>query len=85
MEELRTLTHGLKTVVDAYLAGYRPTQAFNIESCILVDTKSMILEMESMCHFDEITLADYLTSLGYRAHFEKEDSLSGWILEESQP
>lgn len=42
----------------------------------------MILEMKTMCNFDENMLCDYLTEKGYRAHYEKDDALSGWILKE---
>lgn len=42
----------------------------------------MILEMGTMCNFDENMLCDYLVEKGYNAHYESDDSLSGWILTE---
>lgn len=82
MDELRELTAGQKAVVDAYLENYEPAETFNVDDCILIDTQQMILEMNSMCNFDGNMLCDYLTGKGYRAHYEKDDALSGWILKE---
>ena len=82
MEELRQLTQGQKAVVDAYLENYEPADAFDYDKTILVDTQQMILEMNTMCNFDENMLCDYLVSKGYRAHYESDDALSGWILKE---
>lgn len=82
MEELRQLTAGQKAVVDAYLENYEPGETFDFERDILVDTQTMLLEMDAMCAFDANMLADYLVEKGYRAHYEKDDSISGWILRE---
>lgn len=80
MEELRTLTAGQKAVVDAYLAQYEPADAFDFDSTVLIDTQTMINDMNTMCFFDENMLCDYLAEEGYRAHYESDDALSGWIL-----
>lgn len=80
MEELRQLTPGQKAVVDAYLANFSPAESYNFDRDTLVDTQTMILDMGTMCNFDENMLCDYLASLGFRAHYEKDDALSGWIL-----
>lgn len=83
MEELKELTAGQKAVVDAYIANYEPVDTYDAEECILVDTQTMILEMGSMCNFDENMLCDYLVSKGYRAHYVKKHCLSGWIVKET--
>lgn len=83
MEELRQLTAGQKAVVDAYIENYEPSDVFDVDKTILIDTQTMILEMGSMCNFDENMLCDYLAQKGYRAHYEKDDALSGWILKET--
>ena len=80
MEELRQLTAGQKIVVDAYLANYRPAEDFNPDTDVLVDTQQMISEMNGMCNFDENMLCDYMAEKGYRAHFEPDDAINGWIL-----
>ena len=82
MEELRQLTPGQKAVVDAYLANYEPSDYYDPDKHELVDTQTMILEMNSMCFFDENMLCDYLAQKGYCAHYEKDDAISGWILKE---
>lgn len=82
MDELRQLTAGQKAVVDAYLENYEPSDYFDPDMHILVDTQQMILEMNSMCNFDENMLCDYLAQKGFRAHYEKDDALSGWIMKE---
>lgn len=82
MYELRELTAGQKAVVDAYLENYEPSDYFDPDKHILIDTQQMILEMNTMCNFDENMLCDYLTEKGYRAHYEKDDALSGWIMKE---
>lgn len=82
MEELRQLTAGQKAVVDAYLENYQPAERFDPEETTLIDTQSMMLEMDTMCNFDENILCDYLVEKGYRAHYEKDDALSGWIMKE---
>lgn len=82
MEELRELTAGQKAVVDAYLANYEPSDYYDFDIHALVDTQTMMLQMNTMCNFDENMLCDYLVSLGYRAHYEADDALSGWILKE---
>lgn len=83
MEE-RTLTAGQKAVVDAYLAQYEPADAFDFDSTVLIDTQTMILDMGTMCNLDENMLYDYLVGLGFKAHYEKDDALSGWILKETE-
>ena len=83
MNELLNLTAGQKAVVDAYLENYEPADAFDPDEHILVDTQTMIYEMNSMCNFDGNMLCDYLVEKGYRAHYEKDDALSGWILKET--
>lgn len=80
MEDLRQLTAGQKVVVDAYLANYRPAEDFNPDTDVLVDTQQMISEMNGMCNFDENMLCDYMAEKGYRAHFEADDAINGWIL-----
>ncbi|MDE6234323.1 MAG: hypothetical protein K2M56_01050 [Muribaculaceae bacterium] len=82
MEELRELTAGQKAVVDAYLANYEPSDYYDMDAHILVDTQQMMMEMGSMCNFDENMLCDYLAGLGFHAYFEPDDALSGWILKE---
>ena len=82
MEELRQLTAGQKAVVDAYLENYEPSDCFDPEKHVLVDTQTMILEMGTMCSFDENTLCDYLAEKGYSAHYEKDRAISGWIVKE---
>lgn len=80
MEELRQLTAGQKAVVDAYIVNFAPADHFDFDTCALVDTQTMILDMGTMCNFDENMLCDYLAERGFRCHFEKDDALSGWIL-----
>ena len=80
MEELRQLTAGQKAVVDAYLADYASADTYDPELDTLVDTQTMIMEMGSMCNFDENMLCDYLASLGYRTAFIHKDCICGWIL-----
>lgn len=82
MEELRELTAGQKAVVDAYLANYAPCDYYDLDAHILVDTQTMMMEMQMMCNFDENMLCDYLVERGFRAHFESDDALSGWIIKE---
>lgn len=82
MNELNQLTAGQKAVVDAYLRNYEPAEVYDPDKHILVDTQTMMIEMNSMCLFDEIMLSDYLFEKGYRPHFEKDDSISGWILKQ---
>lgn len=82
MEELRELTAGQKAVVDAYLANYEPSDAYDMETHTLVDTQTMMMEMGTMCSFDENMLCDYLAKRGFHAHFESDDAISGWILKE---
>lgn len=82
MEELRQLTAGQKAVVDAYLANYEPSEFYDYNAHDLIDTQTMMLQMGTMCNFDENMLCDYLAQKGYRAHFEKDDALSGWIMKE---
>lgn len=83
MEELRELTAGQKAVVDAYLANYEPSDHYDCDTHVLVDTQQMMMEMGAMCNFDENMLCDYLAERGFRAHFESDDALSGWILKET--
>ena len=82
MEELRELTAGQKAVVDAYLANYEPSDYYDFDTHVLVDTQQMMMDMGTMCNFDENMLCDYLAELGFHAHFEADDALSGWILKE---
>lgn len=82
MEEFRQLSAGQKAVVDAYLENYEPSDFFDPDVHMLIDTQQMILEMGSMCNFDENMLCDYLVEKGYSAHYEKDDAISGWILKE---
>ena len=82
MEELRQLTTGQKAVVDAYIANYEPSESFDMDSDVLVDSQQMMLEMGTMCNFDENMLCDYLVERGFQAHYMKDDALSGWILRE---
>lgn len=42
----------------------------------------MILQMDSMCNFDENILCDYLAKKGFHAHYEKKDAICGWIMKE---
>ena len=72
MEELKELTIGQKAVVDAYLETYEPTDTY--------DTDTIIYNLGSMCGFDANMLADYLATIGYRAHFLENDAIHGWIL-----
>ncbi len=83
MEESKQLTAGQQVVVDAYLTDSHPAETFDDSTCRLVDTQTMMLEMASMCNIDENALCDYLASKGYRAHYGKDDGISGWILKES--
>ena len=80
MEELRQLTAGQKAVVDAYLENYEPADVFDPDDTTLIDTQTMMLEMGTMCNFDENMLCDYLAGKGYRVHFEPDASVSGWIV-----
>lgn len=82
MEELRQLTAGQKAVVDAYLANYDSADAYDAEAHLLIDTQTMILQMGTMCNFDENMLCDYLAEKGFHAYFEKDDAISGWIVKE---
>lgn len=84
MDDLRQLTAGQKAVVDAYLANYRPAEEFNPDTDVLVDTQQLIYETGGMCNFDENMLCDYLAEKGYRAHFEADDAVYGWILRERE-
>lgn len=83
MEESKQLTAGQQVVVDAYLTDSQPAETFDDSTCRLVDTQTMMLDMASMCNIDENALCDYLASKGYRAHYGKDDGISGWILKES--
>lgn len=80
MEELRQLTVGQREVVDAYLINYEPSDYFDPDIHILIDTQTMILEMGSMCDLEDNALCDYLAEKGYSAYYNKEDAVSGWIL-----
>ena len=80
MEELKELTIGQKAVVDAYLETYEPTDTYDNDTCELVDTDTIIYNLGSMCGFDANMLADYLATIGYRAHFLENDAIHGWIL-----
>lgn len=82
MEELRQLTAGQRAVVDAYLENYLPAETYNPDEHLLLDTQTMMLEMNTMCLFDENMLCDYLVEKGYRAHYELDASLNGWIVKE---
>lgn len=82
MEEIRELTTGQKAVVDAYLANYEPARTYDYDAHVLIDTQTMILQMGTMCNFDENMLCDYLAEKGFHAHFTTDDALSGWILKE---
>ena len=82
MEELRQLTAGQKAVADAYLANYEPAEAFDPKIHLLIDTQTMILQMGTMCNFDENMLCDYLAERGYHAHFVADDAVFGWIVKE---
>lgn len=82
MEELRELTAGQKAVVDAFLANFEPSETYDYDSHILIDTQTMLLQMGTMCNFDENMLCDYLAERGFRAHYMKDDAVCGWILRE---
>lgn len=82
MEELNQLTAGQKAVVDAFLANYEPSETYDHSAHILVDTQTMILQMDSMCNFDENMLCDYLAQKGFHAYYEKKDAICGWIMKE---
>ena len=82
MEELKKLTAGQKAVVDAYLENYEPAEAYDYEAHVLIDTQTMILQMGTMCNFDENMLCDYLAERGYHAHYEQDDAICGWIMKE---
>ena len=84
MEDQTTLTAGQKAVVDAYLAMYEPSPTFDHDRDTLVDTQTLILEMDSMCSLDENALCDYLVSLGYCARYVHDDAISGWILRKTK-
>lgn len=64
-------------MVDAYLANYEPVDCYDYDTCILIDTQTMILEMNTMCNFDENMLCDYIASKGFRAYYEEDASVSG--------
>lgn len=80
LHPLEQLSPGQKAVVDAYLESYEPSDLFDINEHILVDTQQMMLEMGTMCDFDANLLCDYLVEKGYRPHYENDDAISGWIL-----
>ena len=82
MNELNKLTAGQKAVVDAYLANYEPADYYDYDAHLLIDTQTMILQMGTMCNFDENMLCDYLAEKGYHAYYEKDDAISGWIVKE---
>ncbi len=82
MEESKQLTAGQQAVVDAYLNNSHPAEEFDDSTCRLIDTQTMMLEMASMCSVDVNALCDYLASKGYRAHYVKDDGISGWIMNE---
>ena len=82
MEELRQLTIGQKAIVDGYLENYEPAETYDHDMHVLIDTQTMIFQMNTMGFFDENMLSDYLAEKGYRAHFEPDDALSGWIMKE---
>lgn len=44
---------------------------------LLPDAQTIILEMDSMCLFDDNMLCHYLVEKGYRAHYELDASLNG--------
>lgn len=69
-------------VVDAYLANYEPVDYYDYDTCTLIDTQTMILEMNTMCNFDENMLCDYIASKGFRAYYAADDALSGWMMKE---
>lgn len=66
MEELRQLTAGQKAVVDAYIVNFAPADHFDFDTCTLVDTQTMILDMGTMCNFDEKRCPQRLDSQTYR-------------------
>lgn len=80
MEETKQLTAGQKAVVDAFLANYEPADVYDSTVHTLIDTQTMILEMQHMCDFDENTLCDYIAEKGYKVHFEITDCIGGWFL-----
>lgn len=47
-----------------------------------MDTQSIMLELNEMCDFDNVYLADYLAHLGYKVYADINDSTIGWILKD---
>lgn len=80
--EKEILTPGQKAVIDGYLQNYEPSETYDSETCMLIDTRTIIDDLTQMCDFDQNSLADYLATLGYKFYILTEDGISGWILKE---
>jgi len=82
MESTSTLSIGQKAIIDGYLMPFEPSETYEPESCTIMDTESIILELNHMCDFDSVFLADYLASLGFKVYADLDDSTIGWLLKE---
>lgn len=82
MEDQNNLSIGQKAIIDGYLMPFEPTDVYVPGSCTIMDTQSIILELNAMCDFDSVSLSDYLASLGFKVYASIGDSTVGWILKE---
>jgi len=82
MENQETLSIGQKAIIDGYLNPFEPAAIYEPNTCVIMDTQSIINELNEMCDFDSVFLADYLATLGYTVYASLEDSTIGWILKE---
>lgn len=85
MDASTNLSIGQKAIIDGFLSPFEPSEIYEPHSCTIMDTQSIILELNHMCDFDSVFLADYLASLGFTVHAEIGSSIIGWILKEKSP
>jgi len=82
MEENNALSIGQRTIVDGYLRPFEPSDSYEPTECTIMDSESIVLELNHMCDLDCTALADYLASLGFKVYADINDSSIGWILKE---
>lgn len=74
------LTIGQTAIVDGWLRNYEPAETYDAKTCDLVDTDSIIYQLQSMSLFEANALADYIASLGYIFYCDPDDALQGWVM-----
>lgn len=75
------LTPGQKAVIDGYLKAHKPADSFNVNTCRLYDTQTIIDDLSLMCDFTQNSLSDYLASVGCKFHYDERNGIFGWIFE----